>query len=714
MQNAFKIILETSIYSSIMIAFVLLVKSFLSGKLSTRLMSLLWIAVLIRLAMPITLESPVHLISLTPAASTVASNITNEDVTIADNANVGLIDNIDYSPINNSENEPASLANDSQKDSIFQKAKSIIAGISLWSVAFIIWAIGAVFVFTKSVARNFAFRKKITTTNVISPSLEEKLLQAKNILNINKDIKITESKYANIPFVYGYLKPIILLPIGFSHSITSKKLSLIILHELCHVKRGDILKNFCWLIVKALHWFNPLVQISYKSYLENIEEVCDEVVLSHLSKRNKYEYGQSLIDIVRLSKNKYDLPLSVSFCNKKTTIRKRVIKIMNPQKKSKTIGIITLLVSIAMIFACFTTACQPKAAIKEDTDDSPTINTEEQIPEANQQPSDEESSGDTETDILAATSKTDGIAVIEKLNLAEIDSIDYAQSEDYFGDKILYYHCNEGAESASYRILESDLSLVSYENKAVDMTLPIELSEDELKVKATEYAKSIWAYENIEIISCESSSLGPNEEYPYFGAEGVMGEAKRPFIIDLNGKGELRGASSYPQDVDLSKGVQIEEAREIALELLREQGHIVDENNLTLINETLTDEYYTPMYIFSYEYRSDNPTAEEYDYEGEVKVVAATGVTMGAGIEPITSDIDVYTIDEAEQMAKEYIASEKELDISKLVTTEKYSNAHGEDGIMYSFFFDYNSEYAYSLMMTANGEFWDIAGGSIE
>jgi hypothetical protein len=208
----------------------------------------------------------------------------------------------------------------------------------------------------------------------------------------------------------------------------------------------------------------------------------------------------------------------------------------------------------------------------------------------------------------------------------------------------------------------------------------------------------------------ESEELGPDGEFFYYGLYGTMGESNRSFQITLNGNGELCGATSYPQEVDLSSGVSVDEAKQTAIEILKNQAHVINPDNLILVSEELSTEY-APIYILKFEYRAENPTQEEFDYDAEIRVLVATGESCGIGITPITENIDVYTIEEAGQMAIAHIVEQEELeDASKLVITHSQSDSW--DGVaMYTFMFDYGDDYCYSLMMTAAGEFWDIAGG---
>lgn len=60
-QNIIKSILEITIYSSIIILSVIVIKAIFSAKLNTKIVSFLWILVLVRLLLPITIPTSIHL-----------------------------------------------------------------------------------------------------------------------------------------------------------------------------------------------------------------------------------------------------------------------------------------------------------------------------------------------------------------------------------------------------------------------------------------------------------------------------------------------------------------------------------------------------------------------------------------------------------------------------------------------------------------------------
>ncbi len=362
METYLKLIFETTLFSSIVILIVLAIKTIYAGKISSKIMSFLWLLVLVRLIMPVTLESPVHFdsfISIPEADQHDLANMASQPIEMANN------DQLSYS----SNDIPHSLQkiemndNIAQKQaevSIFKKAFDWIKSLSLWTVLFALWITGIALFVCKNIFEFVRFNKRIKQSRFkASTDLIKALTYGKTKLGMTKNTKIAECSCIDMPVTYGLIKSKILIPAGLSHCISDDKLKLIIMHELCHIKRFDILKNYIWLAAKAVHWFNPLVWVAYKNYISARELSCDEMVLKHIGEKDKFEYSQSLLDVIKLSQNRQKTSLTLSFCSDKTKLRQRVENMIKPKRKSKSAGFIALALAAIMIIACFTTACQP-------------------------------------------------------------------------------------------------------------------------------------------------------------------------------------------------------------------------------------------------------------------------------------------------------------------------------------------------------------------
>lgn len=96
------------------------------------------------------------------------------------------------------------------------------------------------------------------------------------------------------PVLYGIIKPRIVIPAYFA----DKNLDYVILHENAHARRKDNLFRCIALLTAALHWFNPLVWLFLKRFLEDVELACDESVIAKLQNAERKAYALALVDAI--------------------------------------------------------------------------------------------------------------------------------------------------------------------------------------------------------------------------------------------------------------------------------------------------------------------------------------------------------------------------------------------------------------------------------
>jgi len=95
------------------------------------------------------------------------------------------------------------------------------------------------------------------------------------------------------PFVLGFVRPKIYVPAG----LDAEQLQYIEAHELEHIRRKDHwIKPFAFLAV-TVHWFNPLMWLSFALMSKDMEMSCDERVLKSMGSEAKYGYSRVLLSL---------------------------------------------------------------------------------------------------------------------------------------------------------------------------------------------------------------------------------------------------------------------------------------------------------------------------------------------------------------------------------------------------------------------------------
>jgi beta-lactamase regulating signal transducer with metallopeptidase domain len=82
------------------------------------------------------------------------------------------------------------------------------------------------------------------------------------------------------PALAGVWRPRLLVPRHVLASFPQSELRLMLLHELAHVRRRDVLANWLLYALQVLHWFNPVLRAALRRARADRELACDETVLA--------------------------------------------------------------------------------------------------------------------------------------------------------------------------------------------------------------------------------------------------------------------------------------------------------------------------------------------------------------------------------------------------------------------------------------------------
>ncbi len=104
---------------------------------------------------------------------------------------------------------------------------------------------------------------------------------------IKRKVKLWLSSTINTPVTFGFLKPVILLPVALLNNISAQQAETLILHELTHIRANDYLLNWFLLSAETIFFFNPFVALVCKKIRLEREQYCDISVIA-------FDYAPSL------------------------------------------------------------------------------------------------------------------------------------------------------------------------------------------------------------------------------------------------------------------------------------------------------------------------------------------------------------------------------------------------------------------------------------
>lgn len=148
------------------------------------------------------------------------------------------------------------------------------------------------------------------------------------------------------PAVTGLLRPRLLLP---HERYDVQELRYILRHELCHLKRRDMLFKLVLLAANAMHWFNPVVYLMLRQADEDIELACDSAATDGLELPERAAYSRTLLAAVQSSVRA--LPATTCFGGTVERLKRRITNVLGAQKK-RGLGVVALVLALTLTAGC--------------------------------------------------------------------------------------------------------------------------------------------------------------------------------------------------------------------------------------------------------------------------------------------------------------------------------------------------------------------------
>ena len=93
-------------------------------------------------------------------------------------------------------------------------------------------------------------------------------------------MRLLVSALVQVPTVVGWLRPVVLVPVGALGGLPAEHLEALLLHELAHIRRHDYLVNMLQSVAEALLFYHPAVWWVSGHIRAERELCCDDVAVS--------------------------------------------------------------------------------------------------------------------------------------------------------------------------------------------------------------------------------------------------------------------------------------------------------------------------------------------------------------------------------------------------------------------------------------------------
>lgn len=206
-----------------------------------------------------------------------------------------------------------------------------------------LWLAGCVLFLLVHLGSYLLYRRQVMVYGQSSRELSSLCRSLSKELGISRPVPVRTYAKAGSPMVIGFFRPILVLP---DMDYRQEALEFILRHELIHLKRHDIFWKLLFVAANALHWFNPIIYLMQKEAVVDMELSCDEQVIRHAGFENRKAYTETLLSTLSRQYTK-TTKLSTEFYGGKEIMKKRFQNIL--QRTNKKNGLLILLATVALV-----------------------------------------------------------------------------------------------------------------------------------------------------------------------------------------------------------------------------------------------------------------------------------------------------------------------------------------------------------------------------
>ena len=162
---------------------------------------------------------------------------------------------------------------------------------------FVLWAVIAVSLMVLCIVQYVRFRK-VVMSDWTDPTEELARFFAKQrgLMKFRGGVRLKVSPGIQTPAVFGVFRPTVLLPETWEGRFDRAELQAILVHELAHVRRGDLVWGWVVTVISCCYWFHPAVWLANGMMRKEREMACDDVVLNVTGQKGE-TYASTLVHV---------------------------------------------------------------------------------------------------------------------------------------------------------------------------------------------------------------------------------------------------------------------------------------------------------------------------------------------------------------------------------------------------------------------------------
>ena len=148
---------------------------------------------------------------------------------------------------------------------------------SLWLA--MVWLLGGVFHAIQLLLGVQHTRQLRAHAQPLSGDWEDRFARLKQCLGIKQQVMFWESAQTAVPLTFGWLKPVVLIPVGLLTQLSPEQVEMIVLHELAHIRRYDYFWSLSQSVAEIVLFYHPAYWYIAQVLEREREFACDQMTI---------------------------------------------------------------------------------------------------------------------------------------------------------------------------------------------------------------------------------------------------------------------------------------------------------------------------------------------------------------------------------------------------------------------------------------------------
>ena len=179
-----------------------------------------------------------------------------------------------------------------------------------------------------------SYRKVRGATVLRDHPLADRMPRLCAVAGLRRTVPVLCCKDIASPAAFGLVRPVVLVPEHALVELSEEQLRWVILHELAHIRRGDLWIRLFQQLVQIAYFFHPAVWCSNAAIDRHRECACDDAALARCRPATREECARAFLHLVERAQPAPSRAVGlVPLLDHRSFVRRRLMRLADPHRR---------------------------------------------------------------------------------------------------------------------------------------------------------------------------------------------------------------------------------------------------------------------------------------------------------------------------------------------------------------------------------------------